>query len=153
MVSRSSPALIAFVTFFSVFVRVDLPLDLNHFSRLGSVKVSHIDVVPSSSSTSVKALIAVAMISFICVAQIMKRHSLFGGLDNKDATKMADFDERKTQPKWRTFRQRNQNMKWVWRRKTQPKWRTFETKENQKCEIVLARERRNQNGGLSNKET
>ena len=125
MVSRSSPALIAFVTFFSVFVRVDLPPDLNHFSRLGSVKVSHIDVVPSSSSTSVKAFIAVAMISFICVAQIMKRHSLFGGLDNKDATKMADFDQRKTQPKWRTFRQRNQNMKWVLRRNPQPKMADF----------------------------
>jgi hypothetical protein len=29
----------------------------------------------------------------------------------------------------------------------------FETKENQKYEMDVARERRNQNGGLSNKET
>ena len=87
MVSLSSPALIAFAIFFSVLVRVDLPPYLNRFSRLGSVIVSHTDVVRSSSSISVKEFIAVAMISFINVDQIMKRHSLFGGLDNKDATK------------------------------------------------------------------
>jgi hypothetical protein len=43
----------------------------------------------------VKEFIAVAMMSFINVDQIMKRHSLFGGLDNKDATKDGGLWRRK----------------------------------------------------------
>ena len=66
---------------------MDLPADLNRFSRLGSVIVSQSNEVSSSSSISVKEFVAAVMMSFINVDRIMKRHNLFGGLDSKDATK------------------------------------------------------------------
>ena len=52
---------------------------------------------------------------------------------------MADFNERKTQPK---------NKVDFSERKTQPKWRTFETKEKPNYGMGLTKERHNQNGGL-----
>jgi hypothetical protein len=52
---------------------------------------------------------------------------------------VADFNERKTQPK---------NKVDFSERKTQPKWRTFETKEKPNYGICLTKERHNKNGGL-----
>ena len=102
---------------------MDLPADLNRFSRLGSVIVSQSNEVSSSSSISVKEFVAAAMMSFFNVDRIMKDTTYSADLTTKTQPKMADFDKRKRKPKYvkESTKERRNQMADLNERKTPPK--------------------------------
>ena len=77
----------------------------------------------------------------------------------KDATRIGGLSKRKTQQRWRTLQNERKtqpkmaDFQRCQQRKDATKMADFRNEEETKCEIESARERRNQNGGLSNKET